>query len=297
MYHYSAYGLGITSAVPLPALNTNPTTSDVEIRLGEVDRTEEEIHQVENVLLRANPTEVCYFTPSLGAFSVREGKEIIVDANPDADPVVLGQFILGLPLAMLLHQRGLLILHASAVVINGSVVAFLGYSGQGKSTTVAALHQRNYPLVTDDALAIAFDGENGVKVFPSHPQIRLWPESVTSLGDKPENLPTVYPTSEKRSRVVEEGFCDRPWPLKRIYVLEFGETLHSEPLETTPAFAEITNQSYPELPIAKAMDTAALKFQQCSKLAQMVPICRLSRPRDFSLLPQLVNFIEEDVTK
>ncbi|MBE9039889.1 hypothetical protein IQ235_03670 [Oscillatoriales cyanobacterium LEGE 11467] len=297
MYNYTAYGLGIRSDFKLPGLIPGDSTADAAIRRGEVDRTPSQTQTSEDLLLRVNPTEVCYASPNLGAVSVRQGKEIIVDAHPNINERVLGQFIVGLPLPMLLHQRKLLVLHASAVSVGGRAIAFLGQSGQGKSTTAATLHQRNHPLVTDDALVIQLDGTSDAVVFPSYPQLRLWPQLVTSLGETPENLPTVFPDTEKRSRSVDRGFCARSLPLERIYVLNVGDRMSIEPLEPTVAFQAIMGQSYPTTEISKAMGLAEVKFGQCIELIRRVRVCQLTRMRDLSALSELARAIEEDMAQ
>ena len=302
MYNYTAYGLGIRSDFKLPGLmvaqSAGKSAADAVIRRGEVDSTPSLTQVSEDLLVRVNPTEVCYGSPNLGAVSVRDGREIIVDARPDIQEQALSQFIVGLPLPMLLHQRKLLVLHASAVSIGGSAIAFLGKSGQGKSTTAATLHQRNHPLVTDDALVIELDDIDDTSdavVFPSYPQLRLWPQSVTSLGETPENLPTVFPDTDKRARSVEGGFCDRSLPLKRIYVLNVGDRTAIEPLEPTEAFQAIMGQSYPNTEISKAMGLAQEKFRQCIELIRRVGVYRLTRTQDLSALSELAKAIENDV--
>ncbi len=65
-------------------------------------------------------------------------------------PILLG----GTVSAMLLGLRGSTVLHASAVSVDGTVMAFAGHSGQGKSTVAALMCLGGAELVTDDLLAI-----------------------------------------------------------------------------------------------------------------------------------------------
>jgi hypothetical protein len=296
MFSYTAYGLGIDSELPLPQLTpkTVNLNQDVTILRGSVDRRSENPNEDE-FILRANHKEVCFLQQKVGACLVREGREIIVDVDSIANEEFLSPFISVIPLAMLLHQRGLLILHASAIAINGGVVAFLGKSGQGKSTTAGALHQLGYPIVTDDVLALDLSNLENITVLPSFPNLRLWPESVTSLGHIPENLPQVYPNSQKRFRQVSDGFQQTPLPLKKIYVLEYATEREIEILTPHQAFLEVTRQSYPGQALLKATGTVATKFQLSTKLANSIPVCRLTRPRSLSTLSDLARFIENDI--
>ena len=84
------------------------------------------------------------FWDEIGAFKISNGSEIIVNPSVNINQRILRSFILGTVFASLLHQRGLLILHASAVNINNE--AFLGDKGCGKSTTAMAFCNEGYPL-------------------------------------------------------------------------------------------------------------------------------------------------------
>ena len=59
-------------------------------------------------------------------------------------------------MGILLHQRGRMVLHASAVNINDGAVAFMGHNGAGKSTTTFSFMASGYPLVADDILSLEF---------------------------------------------------------------------------------------------------------------------------------------------
>jgi hypothetical protein len=115
--------------------------------------------------------------PGIGTFLVRDGREILVDPDPDAGDALLQLALLGPVLAALLQQRGDLVLHASAVEIDGAAVGFLGGRGAGKSTMAAALLRRGYPLLTDDILAVSLE-DGSPRVLPGFPQLKLWPDAV-----------------------------------------------------------------------------------------------------------------------
>ena len=54
-------------------------------------------------------------------------------------------------------MRGLFVLHASSVNMNGSAIAFSGFKGYGKSTTAMAFYNQGYSVVADDYIIIDFD--------------------------------------------------------------------------------------------------------------------------------------------
>lgn len=64
----------------------------------------------------------------------------------------------GAMLAFQLYLRGHPVLHASAVEMNGTALAFVGSSGQGKSTMAALQCSDGAALITDDVLRVDLDG-------------------------------------------------------------------------------------------------------------------------------------------
>jgi hypothetical protein len=154
MFSYAVYGLHIHSDLPLRGLMVSEGRTGVDacIRLGRVN----------NLPSKAKPREGCcdataeeayFFWEGEGRFLVRGGREIIVEPAPGVDERVLRSVLLGVALGVLLHQRGLLTLHASAVVINGGAVAFIGRKGEGKSTMAAAFYARDSGVLADDIVA------------------------------------------------------------------------------------------------------------------------------------------------
>src|SRR5439155_11302653 len=112
--------------------------------------------------------------------------------------VTLRLLLFGPVLAVLLHQRGRLVLHGSAVVLCGAAVGVLGASGWGKSTLAGLLHRRGHRFITDDVVAV--DVEHGRTVAPGIPELRLWPDTAAALGHDPDVLPPLHPRHQKRAR-------------------------------------------------------------------------------------------------
>jgi hypothetical protein len=88
--------------------------------------------------------------------------------------------------AFLLAMSGRCVLHASAVDLGGRALAFVGTSGQGKSTMAALFCAAGALLVTDDVLPLEFDPPAGpplrVLCHRAGTEIRLR-EKTASLAD------------------------------------------------------------------------------------------------------------------
>lgn len=292
---YSTFGLIIHSEadLPLPELVSGEGGTDVVVRLGSVDRSATEA-TASGCRVRVTSEEVCLLWQEVGAFQVRGGREIIVDPAPDVEDGLLRLFILGPVLAVLLHQRGLLVLHASAVTMDGNAVVFMGGPGWGKSTLAAALYARGHGVVADDVTAVQLKGEN-LAVLPGFPQLKLWPDAVASLGNGFEKLPQLHSQVEKRALAVDRDFPQTPLPIKCIYVLEEGNRHEMEHLQPQEAFIELVRHSYG----ARVLQTvrASSHFLQCANLAGRVPVCRLKTHRSLRALPDLARFVEENLVQ
>jgi hypothetical protein len=240
--------------------------------------------------------EACHFLEKVGAFLVRDGREIVVDPVAGVEDRVLRLSILGPALALVLHQRGLFVLHASAVSRDGVAMAFLGRHGWGKSTIAAALHARGYDLVTDDVAAVAL-GPDGPCIVPSFPQMKLWPEAATLLGESPERLPILHPSFDKRGWRASRGFTSEPRRLERLYVIAAGPVPAVEPLQPREACLELLSHWYGHRFGSGLLkgDAAAAHLRQCVALADRVPMRRLRRSGGPSTLLELAALVDDDL--
>ncbi len=84
-------------------------------------------------------------------------------------------------LPLVLSRLGRLVLHAGAVAIGGEVFAFIGPTGSGKSTLVAACADAGADVVADDSVVISRDGDRWM-AWPSYPAIRLWASAADLIG-------------------------------------------------------------------------------------------------------------------
>src|SRR5436190_10425745 len=115
-------------------------------------------------------------------------------------------------------SNGELVLHASAVVIDGAAIAFLGPTRRGKSTLAAAFAKARYPFLTDDGLILDQDGEDYL-VRPRAPVLRLCSDSEVAIL---QTADLRLDGEDFKGRVMagdEIPFQDQPVPLVAIYVL------------------------------------------------------------------------------
>lgn len=284
---YSAFGLRIHSEFPLPELGAAPPGGppDVVIRSGAVEAPDGPCP--EGRLFRAEGEEAYLYWEPIGPFVVRGGREIVVGSGT-SDARLRRMALLGVCAGVLLHQRGRLTLHASAVVCGSAAVAFVGWKGAGKSTLAAAMTRAGHPLVTDDVLVVDEVGEQHVAT-PAFSQLKLRPDAAEAAGSAADGAST--PTGKV---LLGESlpFQAEAVPLRAIYVLGSGDTTTAERVDPAEAFPLLLSQTYAPRFVGGADQDAGL-FEKVVGLARGVPVYSLRRPRDLEALPETVRFLEE----
>jgi hypothetical protein len=294
MFQYWAYGLGIHSAFLLPELEAvAEAKADVVIRQGSLEEALPQSVQ-QNQVFWSKPEEIYFFWDQVGRLLVREGREIIVDLCSEADEALLRLNLLGAGLAVLLYQRGYLVLHASSIAIQGQVVAFLGEKGQGKSTLAATLFERGHALVADDAVPVDMRRSDGLTTVAGFPQFKLWPDAIAALGYDPTILPRLNADFEKRSHRITTGFTREHLPLQSVIVLTEGASLSLKQLSPQDAFPQLMKHWYLSPVSAQLLQgaNAVQHLQQITTLIRCVPVYCLERPRSLALLPKAADLIE-----
>ena len=170
-HSYLAFGLVISSEINLPELCTH-NMQGADVVISEANLAYLSKPNREGTWFSFNGNEAVLYWDAIGTFKVTDGRVILVDRHDDVDDDLVAFPLLGPVLAVLLHQRDLLLFHASAVSINGRAVCFLGDKGTGKSTTAAAMMSCGHSLLSDDIVALKFvDG--APIVLPAFPQVKL----------------------------------------------------------------------------------------------------------------------------
>ena len=285
MYQYKACNLSIQSELLFPELEITTDQPDVSIRIIDTDslasikcdRGNSFVGTVDNV----------------GTFVVREGKEILVVPIFNVDLSFLRTIIMGPIICILLRQRGFLVLHASSFAANGEAVAFMGDSGWGKSTLVELFHSKGYKILTDDVMIIE-NHQSRSLVMPGFAQIKLWPDAAAASGHNYNSLSTVHSQTIKLRHSIDRGFANRPLPLKKIYLLSFGNNNQVLTLKPQEAFAHLVKHTR-AINLLNEPQFISSHFHQCSSLIENVSICRLQRKHSLAEISKVIDLIEKDL--
>jgi len=282
MNRFAAYGLVIQSEIYLLGSKRTNREPNVYIKLGQPKKPE------------VNGGSVLFGTmANVGTFLITEGREIIVEPAADVSPGLLRSALLASAMAVVLRQRGLLVLHGSCVSMQGQAIAFLGHGGQGKSTLASALHNAGHPILTDDILAVQLS-DDGIFIIPSFPLVKLWPEAASLTGKTNTRSDEIKPNWEKRIHEIDSDFVTTPLPLSKLYILDKAPTHSITPLTGQAAFVELIRYSR----AAKSLSDPAFinqHFEQCTQLAQQIGASKLARQYSLDKMPEVIKLIEQDV--
>lgn len=292
---YKAYGLTISSDVALPELEpAEPATADIVIAVGPIDLPAPLLEA--GTAFRFEPDWQYLAWPAVGAFLISDACRIDVDPAPGIDDQLIAFPLLGPVLALLLHQRGLLVLHASAIAVGGKSAIFMGDKGAGKSTTAGAMIRAGHGLLTDDVVALDLAAEP--MIVPGFPQLKLAADAAAAIPIRQAEVrPQVHPAIDKTQHRLHGGFSSDTVPVTRIYILERGEKAAISPLPGLGALPAIIKFSYVTRFGRPALvgDFAATHLRQCARLADHVGVCRLEVPTGLDRIGEAVELIEKDL--
>ncbi len=290
---FSAYGLRFSSSFSFADPQPGGVGDEIVLRRGPIGPCPMRLSHSGNLYGRSR-SGIQLRRPGVAAFEVRGGREIVVDPEPAGDDGLLRLLILGPVLALLLEERGRLVLHASAVDLGGGAAAFLGSAGAGKSTAALALHLRGRPAVADDVTVVDAGGD-AVLVYPGIPHFKCWPESAGGLGLDARSLPRLHPLVEKRTLAAHGSFAGAPLDLRCIYLLEEGREPAIEPLAPQGALVELLRHSF--FARWEVPENSRRRFRLCAALAGRIPVRILRRPLSFAVMDRWMEMVEADFAK
>ena len=234
--------------------------------------------------------------PDLGDFLVSADGTSVRCYPHAATPIeTIRHLFLDQVFPLVLSRQGRLVIHASAVLTPSGAVAFIGSTGQGKSTLALSFATQGFPFLADDCLVLDEDHGQLIAV-PSYPGLRLWPETVSEIFERAPALAEVaHYTSKKRlSPSGELPFSRQPARLKGVYFLAgsfdgdanpSAAPVEIQPLAAKEALLGLVRYAY--LMDITDRETLREKFDRIGRLVATPLFYRLAFRREFSLLPQV----------
>lgn len=285
-FRYRVFGLTIESAWELPLVIADAAaTIDVRIVQSQVEDGPSG--------LSVRPWGSLLVIPSVAKYRISGGALIEVEPLQDGSARNVRLYLLGSAIGALLHQRGILPLHANAIDLGGAAAMFLGHSGAGKSTLAAWFHDNGYAILADDICTVEIvDGQ--VQATPGIPRLRLWKDALESSGRSPANYDMSFDDYEKYDVPTAIDVTDEPLPLIAIYTLaksSNGNETSINPLRGVNALEALIANTYRG---SFLTETSDLKdhLHKCVELSRSVPIFEATRPWGLNQLETVNRSLE-----
>ncbi len=211
--------------------------------------------------------------------------------GPGGDLADGAVFVSGTGFGILLHQRGRIVLHASAVRMrdDAGAVLFCGPSGAGKSTLAAALGAAGHALLADDFCGVAIDAAGVPMVYPDGRQLKLWENAIDRLALADRRGGPVR--SRLRKYYVDpHATTARPLPIAAVYVLREArppQIAGIAPANLVDAALLLQHNAYRPAMIAR-MGQTRLYFEAATAIARHAGVFTLTREMDFADLPRVI---------
>ncbi|MFL6863801.1 MAG: hypothetical protein ACJ8DZ_12480 [Allosphingosinicella sp.] len=288
---YSVFGLVVASEIPLAELDPAPAGAapDAAIRLAPVTAPE----AVAGYSAAGDATLLT--VPKVGRFLISHGREILVDPAPEGSERNVRLFLLGSAFGALLHQRGLLPLHANAIDIAGRAFAFSGHSGAGKSTMAAWFHDRGHRILADDVCVIGFDAAGTALAYPGIPRLRLWREALEASGRDADGFHRSFDDLDKYDVPTVREAPLEPLPIAGIYLLrkagEGSEEAGIARLTGVDAVETLMSNTY-RGGYLRTIGRTGDHLAACLRVARAVPVFRAARLWGFDRFEEQASRLE-----
>jgi hypothetical protein len=280
-FDYQLFGLRVRSEVPLPELFPAKGTGvpDVIIRHCPLP--------VGNKPGLSGDRDALFLTvPEVARYRIDGGREILIDPEEGVPGRNVRLFLMGSAFGALLHQRGMLPLHANAVEINGKAVAFTGESGAGKSTLAAWFHDRGFRVIADDVCVVEFAANGGAVAMPGVPRLRLWEDVLAATGRTANVFERSYLTDQNEKYDVPislESTASEPLKIAAIFTIDRGTSTRIERLTGVAAAETVYAHTYRGA-FVETVGGAERLWVSAVQLVRAVPIYRLERVWDLEAM-------------
>jgi len=312
-YSCSIYGIGVLANREIPGVPTSPILSvDLQITLGSLPDwiSKKDLANIKPFFASdysddsGQPLVRFFAYSDYYRFLYSDQTEFVVNSEgteiwgswPESLTLEdAATYLLGPVMGFVLLLRGVVCLHASAIVVGNEAIALLGPAGSGKSTTAAAFANQGYSILAEDVVTLD-DRADHFLVRPAYPCIRLWPGAVAALFGTDDCLPRLTPNWDKRYLDLKQNFPREPLSLAAIYHLDSRRDEPEAPyvtaLDKSDRLMSLVANTYATKLMNKEM--RAREFELLTRVSQHVPLRRVTPHTDTSRIPELCDRIIED---
>jgi hypothetical protein len=294
VHSYRICGLSVASDIALPGIIPGAPKCEpqVTIRRGAVPESLDNPRTVGPTWQIAGK-QFLLSVPNVARFLLKDGDQIVFASDSKASVDDIPIFLIGTVFGILLHQREQIVLHASAVEVDGKAIVFCGASGAGKSTLAAALVQRGYRLVTDDVCAITLSDGSPPLIHSDGRQLKLWAEAIEKLGFEDMRTGPVRRSLEK-FYIEAQDATTAALPVAAVYILSEARLpyrLGIERINVVDGTVLLHGSAYRPLLVTRLQQKEQYFFA-AAHIANNSGVFLLRRPFDFAAMPDVISWLE-----
>jgi hypothetical protein len=298
-FYYKAFGLVFKSCIEHPDFILQPHTlnPDCVISYGKVPKTINK-PDASGGVFQSKGKRFLLRIEKVGRYLIEDGNSITIENAPDATVQETIVFLWASAIAVLLHQRGILIVHGSAINMKENAVIFSGHSGSGKSTIASSFLKRSAAnLISDDISAISINNFGFPIVLPGFPVLKLWRDSSEKLGYDWNESRIIRESINKMLVDSSHCFVSNEVPLRQLYILSYK---NQGPAEVQ----EINGYKKMDLVLGKIFRKNYIKgeilgqealFNEALKILPQIRVCTLQRKHGITELDTTLEAIEKDL--
>ena len=281
-------GLRIRSELDLHLPVTAESRADVDVRCGDpiddsVDRPDgiviAEYWEGDRRLYTATCHEAGYTVrfPECGEFVI-SCDHATVEVRRDRAGLyaeLLPVLMAGTVVALLHGLRGSTMLHASAVAIDNHALAFVGSSGQGKSTLAGLFCAAGAPLVTDDVLLVSAEPRPMCVGGASEIRLRA---SAAPIAEQSQEF-AARTTVDDRTAMSPRHLITHEVPLGAVVVPMPSRSASTvEIVEVPPVQRLVTLLHFPRIAGWVDREVLVRQFETLARVAESVPVFHATIP-------------------
>ena len=296
-YKFKAFGLNIISEFPFRALNADEKgISDIIVKSSSISDTLDSSNY-NGINIECNQTEFLLKVPGVANFLIRNGNEVLIDAESEAELREIELFFMGSVLSVILMQRDIIPFHGSAFAKDDKAIIITGKSGAGKSSLLRYFITQGYKAITDDVCALSVIN-NKVMLRPSYPSSKIWSDVMDEFDLTKKEEHQIRPEIEKYAVSLTENFANKNLEVDSIYILNIKNNtkFETDEIRGFGKFSELKRNLYrPKFP--EAMGKEKETFVLLNQLAQQIRLFTISRSNSIKYLDAFNRFAKENIIK
>ena len=241
----------------------------------------------------SNINKAFFYNKNIGLFEITNGKNVKLSLKKGISKEEIIKNFIFTPMALILFQRGNLVIHASASIVNSQANLFIGMSGYGKSTILLELIKKGHKMLSEDVSAISFS--SGAKLQPSFPLIKI-DRTISNTEEICASINNIKEDERSRKiyKVQDELYFNSPVKVSSCFLINpiKGEPEIKEIKDEKKIFFQMYKNIWRQVPVTSCLESQKQVMQNISNLIKEVKFFELSLSLNIS---DSANYIQNHI--